>query len=121
MFFFENRQQFNARARQKKTHVFFVNAWPKSNARAHLKQRKKHSGLIHKQNCCLTHTINIKTGYGNHERYVAIHEIARNIAPDLCNALTTVNDLMGCDSTSSFVGHGKMDSWGKVVSNIAKW
>ena len=28
-----------------KTHVFVVNALPKSNARAHLKQRKKHSGL----------------------------------------------------------------------------
>ena len=30
-----------------KTHVFFGNARPKSNARAHLKQRKKHSGLRH--------------------------------------------------------------------------
>ena len=31
----------------KKTHVFFSNALPKSNARAHLKQKKekKHSGL----------------------------------------------------------------------------
>ena len=39
-FFFENRQQFNARAGQKK-HGFFGNARPKSNALAHLKQRKK--------------------------------------------------------------------------------
>ena len=30
---------------RKKTHVFFGNARPKSNARAYLKQRKKHSGL----------------------------------------------------------------------------
>ena len=29
---------------RKKTHVFLGNARPKSNARAHLKQRKKHSG-----------------------------------------------------------------------------
>ena len=36
----KNRQQFNARAGQKKTHVFFGNARPKSNARAHLKQKK---------------------------------------------------------------------------------
>ena len=44
--FFGNRQQFNARAGQKKTHVFFGEiAQSKSNARAHLKQRKKHSGL----------------------------------------------------------------------------
>ena len=33
------------RARQKKTHVFIGNARSKSNARAHLKQRKTHSGL----------------------------------------------------------------------------
>ena len=37
--FFENRQQVNARAGQKKnTCFFFGNARPKSNARAHLKQ-----------------------------------------------------------------------------------
>ena len=35
-----NRQQSNARAGQKKKHVFFSNARPKSNARAHQKQRK---------------------------------------------------------------------------------
>ena len=33
LIFFGNRQQFNARAGQKKTHVFFGNARPKSNAR----------------------------------------------------------------------------------------
>ena len=32
VFFFENRQQFNVRAGQKKTHVFFGNARPKSTA-----------------------------------------------------------------------------------------
>ena len=31
---------------RKKAHGFFGKARPKSNARAHLKQRKKHSGLI---------------------------------------------------------------------------
>ena len=40
-FFFGNWQQSNARAEQKKTHVFFGNVRPESNARAHLKQRKK--------------------------------------------------------------------------------
>ena len=39
--FFGNQQQSNARAGQKKTPGFFGNARPKSNARAHLKQRKK--------------------------------------------------------------------------------
>ena len=39
-------KQFNACAGQKKTHVFFGNVRPKSNAHAYLKQRKKHSGLM---------------------------------------------------------------------------
>ena len=39
--FFENRQQVNARAGQKKTHVFFGNGRPKSTVHAHLKQRNK--------------------------------------------------------------------------------
>ena len=43
--FFRNRQQSNARWAEK-NHMFFCNAQPKSNARAHLKQRKKHSGLM---------------------------------------------------------------------------
>ena len=39
--FFGNRQQSNARAGHNKTTCFFVNARPKSNARAYLKHRKK--------------------------------------------------------------------------------
>ena len=38
-YFFENRQQSNTRAGQKK-HTFFGNALPKSNVCAHLKQRQ---------------------------------------------------------------------------------
>ena len=41
LFFFAHRQQFNARAGQEKTCVFFGIARTKSNARAHQKQRKK--------------------------------------------------------------------------------
>ena len=45
MAFFGNWQTSNARAGQK-THGFFGNEQPYSNAHAHLKQIKKHSGLI---------------------------------------------------------------------------
>ena len=49
-FFFENRQNLNVRAEQKKTTWFLGNVRrPKSNARAHLKQRKKLSGLREKR------------------------------------------------------------------------
>ena len=44
MLFLENRQH-DARAGQMKNTCFFGNAQPKSNARAHLKQRKKHIAL----------------------------------------------------------------------------
>ena len=46
--FFGNRQQSNARARQKKNMFFFGNARPKSNARAHVKQRKKGLYILNK-------------------------------------------------------------------------
>ena len=44
-FFLRNRQQSNAHSGQNKNTCFVCNAPPKSNARAQLKQRKKHSGL----------------------------------------------------------------------------
>ena len=47
-FFRKSATIYNSHAGQKKTHVFFGNARPKSDARAHLKQRKKHSGLTEK-------------------------------------------------------------------------
>ena len=55
-FFFGNRQQSNARAGQKK-HMFFCgNARPKSNARAHLKQKKNiYQYMV--QQCQLTHIV----------------------------------------------------------------
>ena len=43
--FFGNRQESNARAGQKKTHVFLVMRGLNL-MRAYLKQRKKHSGLM---------------------------------------------------------------------------
>ena len=38
------------RALGRKKHMFFYNALSKSNARAHLNQRKKHSGLMKNNN-----------------------------------------------------------------------
>ena len=46
MSFFINWQTSNARTEQEKHIVCFGNALPQANARAHLKQIKKHSGLI---------------------------------------------------------------------------
>ena len=50
--FFENRQQSNKRWAEKNT-IFFGNARPKSNARAHLKQIKRHSGLMLLEMICV--------------------------------------------------------------------
>ena len=43
--FFSKIGNNSMRAEQEKNTSFFGNARPKSNVRAHLKQRKKHSGL----------------------------------------------------------------------------
>ena len=48
--FFGRLQQSNACAGQKKTHVLFGNVRPRSNARAHLKQRKNIVALTIIQN-----------------------------------------------------------------------
>ena len=42
---------------RKKTHVFFGSARPKCNARAHLKQRKKQSGLRPSKNTGIKYDI----------------------------------------------------------------
>ena len=51
---FENRQQSNARAGQKKHMVFFGNARPKSNMRGDLKQRKNIEALLMKKITTIT-------------------------------------------------------------------
>ena len=43
--FFGDRQQPNARAGQKKTHVFYCNALPRSKCARSSKTEEKHSGL----------------------------------------------------------------------------
>jgi hypothetical protein len=41
------------------------------------------------------------------QRFVPVHDITLAIGPLVCNILPAVHALVGCDSTSSFVGLGK--------------
>lgn len=53
----------------------------------------------------------IQFGVGTKTRYIAIHEIASSLGIDWCKALPFFHSFTGCDTTSSFVGHGKKGAW----------
>ena len=71
---FLNRQQFNARAGQKKNTCFFGNSQHKSNARAHLKQRRKHSGLTAQYCLCSRQCF-----FNVLKHYYCLHYLTRDI------------------------------------------
>lgn len=50
-------------------------------------------------------------GNGKMFRYLAAHEIANALGPEKCSALPMFHALTGCDTVSSFVGHGKVTAW----------
>lgn len=53
----------------------------------------------------------IAFGVGKHLRYLAAHQMARSLGPEKAFALPMFHALTGCDTTSSFVGHGKKTAW----------
>ena len=50
-------------------------------------------------------------GTGKHFRYLAAHKIAAGLGPERSLALPMFHALTGCDTVSSFVGHGKKTAW----------
>ena len=50
-------------------------------------------------------------GTGKNFRYLAAHEIAAGLGPEKARALPVFHALTGCDTVSSFVGHGKKTAW----------
>lgn len=50
-------------------------------------------------------------GTGKHLRYIAAHDIARELGPDRCVALPMFHAMTGCDSVSFFAGRGKKTAW----------
>ena len=50
-------------------------------------------------------------GTGKSFRYLAAHEIAAGLGPEKAQALPMFHALTGCDTTSSFAGHGKKTAW----------
>ena len=55
-------------------------------------------------------------GTGTHFRYIAAHEIARTLKPQVSRALPFFHAFTGCDSVSCFYGKGKktaMDTWNR--------
>ena len=50
-------------------------------------------------------------GTGKSFRYLAAHEIAAGLGPEKTQALPMFHALTGCDTASSFAGHGKKTAW----------
>ena len=50
-------------------------------------------------------------GTGKSFRYLAAHEIAAGLGPEKAQALPMFHALTGCDTASSFAGHGKKTAW----------
>ena len=50
-------------------------------------------------------------GTGKSFRYLAAHEIAAGLGPERACVLPVFHVLTGCDTVSSFVGHGKKTAW----------
>ena len=53
----------------------------------------------------------IAFGTGKEYRYIAIHEIAASISPQMGNGLLFFHALSGCDTTSFFANNGKKSAW----------
>ena len=53
----------------------------------------------------------LKFGTGKNLRYLAAHTIASSLGPEKTQALPMFHTLTGCDTVSSFVGHGKKTAW----------
>ena len=50
-------------------------------------------------------------GTGKHFQYLAAHKIASGLGLRKAQALPMFHSLTGCDTVSSFVGHGKKTAW----------
>ena len=50
-------------------------------------------------------------GTSKHFQYIAAHKIANRLGPGRSRALPMFHALTGCDTVSSFVGHGKKTAW----------
>ena len=50
-------------------------------------------------------------GTGKHFCYLAAHKIANALGPKKAQTLPIFHALTGCDTVSSFVGHGKNTAW----------
>ena len=48
------------------------------------------------------------TGTGNKRRVINVNVIAHDLGSDMCRAMLNLHALSGCDTTSLFVRHGRL-------------
>ena len=58
-------------------------------------------------------------GTGKSFRYLAAHQMSKCLGPEMSRALPMFHALTGCDTVSSFAGHGKKTAWSTWKSQPA--
>jgi len=53
----------------------------------------------------------IAFGAAKNLRFIAVHELVKILGSDRCKALPFFHAFTGCDTVSSFTGHGKRTAW----------
>ena len=53
----------------------------------------------------------IAFGAAKNLRFIAVHELVKILGSDRCKALPFFHAFTGCDTVSSFAGHGKRTAW----------
>ena len=53
----------------------------------------------------------VAIGTGNNLRYITAQELAASLGPDRAKSLPVFHAQSGCDTVSSFAGHGKKTAW----------
>jgi len=64
----------------------------------------------------------VKTGTGNNQRYIPIHNISNSLGIEICKMLPAFHAITGCDSVASFFSIGKKKAFGifrEIIDDIS--
>lgn len=60
----------------------------------------------------------MELGHSKNRRFVAIHDVVKNLGPLITKNLLAIHCLSGCDNTSAFYKIGKRTAFDTLVKNV---
>ena len=66
----------------------------------------------------LTDHVYMYAGHSGKERYIPVHQIAKELGPTVCECLPAAHALTGCVTTCSLNRIGKKTAYSKPVKNV---